>query len=77
MLLKIGALLAFIASYITAIILARREGKKAEQVANLRRELERNAKEQARAQSIIDNVRNMSDDDVSNRLSNISKSKQR
>lgn len=77
MILKIGAILAFIASYITAIILARREGKKAEQVANLRRELERNAKEQARAQSIIDNVRNMSDDDVSNRLSNISKSKQR
>lgn len=76
MLLKIGAILAFIASYITAIILARREGKKAEQVANLRREIERQAKEQARAQSIIDNVRNMSDDDINKRLQNIS-SKQR
>lgn len=77
MLLKIGAILAFVIGYIATLILARREGKKAEQVANLRRELERNAKEQARAQSIIDNIRNMDDNDVSNRLSNISKGKQR
>lgn len=77
MMLKIGAILAIIASYVVTIILAKREGKKAEQVANLRRELERNAKEQARAQSIIDNIRSMDDNDVANRLSNISKCKQR
>ena len=76
MTLQIGAILAFIVSYVVAILFARHEGKKAEQVANLRRELERNAKEQARAQSIVDNVRNMSDDDVSKRLQDIS-SKQR
>lgn len=76
MLLKIGAILVFLASYIVAIILARREGKKAEQVANLRREIERQAKEQEKENAINNAVANMSDDDVANRLQDIS-SKQR
>ena len=71
MLLKIGAILVFLASYIVAIILARREGKKAEQVANLRREIERNAKEQERANEISNRVDNMSIGSVHERLSNL------
>ena len=75
MFLKIGAILVFIASYVLAILFARREGKKAEQLANLRREIENRAKEQERANEIIDNVRGMSDNDVSNRLQDISSNK--
>lgn len=72
MMLKIGALLASLLGFIIALVFARKEGKKSEQVANLRRELERQAKEWERAQNIIDNVRNMSDDDVAGRLQNLS-----
>lgn len=72
MMLKIGAFLASLLGFIIALVFARKEGKKAEQVANLRRELERQAQERERAQTIIDNVRNMSDADVSGRLQNIS-----
>jgi len=71
MLLKIGAILVFLASYIVAIILARREGKKAEQVANLRREIERNAKEQERANEINARVDNADINTVRERLSNL------
>ena len=70
MLLKIGAILVFLASYIVAIVLARREGKKAEQVANLRREIERNAKEQERANEINATVDDLPIDSVRERLQN-------
>lgn len=70
MLTKIGAILVFLASYIVAIILARREGKKAEQVANLRREIERNAKEQERANEINATVDDLAIDNVRERLQN-------
>ena len=76
MLLKIGAFLTAVVSFIAALFFARREGQKAEQVANLRREIERNAKEQERANAINNAVSNMSDSDVNDRLQNIS-SKQR
>ena len=74
--LQIGALLAFLVCFFASIYFARREVKKAEQLANLRREIERQAKERERAESIINNVSNMSDRDIDDRLQNIS-SKQR
>ena len=70
--LQIGALLAFVVCFSASIYFARREVKKAEQLANLRREIERQAKERERAQSIINNVNSLSDSDVSDRLQNLS-----
>ena len=58
-----------------ALFFARKDGQRAEQVANLRREIERNAKEQERANAINNAVANMSNDDVANRLQNLPKSK--
>ena len=70
--LKLGVLLAIMGLFACVIYYARKEARKAEQLANLRREIERQAKEQGKANAIMDNVRNMSDDDVRKRLSNIS-----
>lgn len=70
MLLKIGALLTAVVSFLAALFFARREGQKAEQVENLRREIERNAKEQARANEISNAVNNLSIDAVRDRLQN-------
>ena len=60
-----------------ALFFARKDGQRAEQVANLRREIERNAKEQERANAINNAVANMSDSDIADRLQNLPKSKQR
>ena len=68
MLLKIGALLTAVVSFLAALFFARREGQKAEQVANLRREIERNAKEQERANEISNAVNNLSIGAVRKRL---------
>ena len=70
MLLKIGALLTAVVSFLAALFFARREGQKAEQVENLRREIERNAKEQERANEISNAVNNLSIDAVRDRLQN-------
>ena len=74
--IKIGAVLASALAFFAALFFARRDGSNAAKVDALRREIERRAKEQQRANEIIDNVRSMSDDDVSKRLQDIS-SKQR
>ena len=70
--LKLGVLLAIVGLFACVLYYARKEARKTEQVANLRREIERQAKEQERANAIIDNVRNMSDSNVRDRLSDIS-----
>lgn len=75
MLLKLGVLLASVFGFLTALFLARKEGQRAEQVANLRREIERNAKEQEKANDIKNTVAGMSDERVSDILSNLPKSK--
>ena len=71
MMLKIGTFLASLLGFVIALVFAHKEGKKAEQVANLRKELERQSKERERAQNIIDNVRNMSDEKVIEKLNKI------
>ena len=71
MTLKIGAILTAVISFLAALFFARREGKKAEQVANLRRELERNAKEQERANEINARVDNADINNIRERLSNL------
>ena len=70
--LKLGSLLVAILGYCSVIFYARRDARKAEQLANLRREAQRNAKEQEKANEINNAVAGMSDSDVSDRLSNIS-----
>ena len=70
MTLKIGALLTAVVSFLAALFFARREGQKAEQVENLRREIERNAKEQARANEINNAVNQLDIADVRDRLQN-------
>lgn len=69
--LKLGAFLVAIIGYCSVIFYARRDARKAEQLANLRREAQRNAKEQERANEINNAVSNMSDSDVADRLQNI------
>ena len=53
------------------ILLARREGSKSAQLENLKLEIKKKAEEQRRAQRIINNAYNLSDDDARNRLQNI------
>ena len=72
MLLKISAIIGSVVAFLAALLFARRDGAKSEKLEQLRKEIEREAKERERAQNIIDNVRNMSDDDVSKRLQDIS-----
>ena len=76
MMLKLSAIIGSALAFLAALFFARRDGSNAAKVEQLRREIERNAKEQERAKVIMDNVRNMSDDDVSKRLQDLS-SKQR
>lgn len=72
MMLKIGALLASALAFLAALFFARREGMSAAKVDALRREIERNAKEQERNNAINNSVANMSDDDVRKRLQDVS-----
>lgn len=68
---KIGVFLASWIAFLAALFFARKDGQRAEQVANLRREIERNAKEQERANAINNAVAGMSDERVSDILSNL------
>lgn len=64
---------------ILAVLLAvvKNNGKKAEQLRAMRETAEREAKERARANEIVDNVRAMPDDDVRARLRKISEGHKR
>lgn len=70
MILKLSALLAFILAFVGTIFFARRDGINAAKVDAMRREIERNAKEQERANEINNRVSSMSIDDVRERLRN-------
>ena len=71
MMLKIGAILASALAFLAALFFARREGMSAAKVDALRREIERNAKEQERANEISNHVDNMPIASVRERLSNL------
>lgn len=64
-------LVCFSAMFGVALLLSRREGSKAAQLKALKAELEKRAKEQAKANEIIDSVRNMDEHTVRNRLHEI------
>lgn len=69
---QIGVVAAFLFLLGGIIYLSHKNGKKAAQLEKLKDEIKREAEEQARANKIIDNVGNMSDDDVRERLRSIS-----
>lgn len=68
----IGLTTAYCFLFALVLWLARREGKKSAQLKALKDEINKRAKEQAKANEILDNVRNMSDDNVRGRLRTIS-----
>lgn len=60
-------------SLLTLVVtLSSKNGSKAAQLEALKAELRKRAEEEARANKIIDSVRNMPSDDVRKRLQNIS-----
>lgn len=70
--LYILLIVAYCSLFGTIIFLARREGSKSAKLAALKKEVADRAKEQAKANEIIDSVRNMSNGDVRGRLRTIS-----
>lgn len=70
--LYILLIVAYCSLFGTIIFLARREGSKSAKLAALKKEVADRAKEQAKANAIIDSVRNMSNGDVRGRLRTIS-----
>ena len=70
--LYILLIVAYCSLFGTIIFLARREGSKSAKLAALKKEVADRAKEQAKANAILDNVRNMSNGDVRGRLCTIS-----
>lgn len=65
-------LILAVCAFGAVLIYARAEARKAERLAALKAELLRRAREQERTNAIKDNVSRMSDDDVRERLRNIS-----
>lgn len=69
---KITALCALLSAWIVVFILGKRDGRKSEQIKQLKAEAERTLKERARADKIHVAVSNMSDADVAERLQKLS-----
>ena len=65
------AIVAFGSLMSVVVYLASKNGSKSAQLEALKAEIRKNAEEQRRANEAIDRVRNMSDADVRNRLSNL------
>ncbi len=65
-------ILVFGSLFSVAIVMASKNGSKAAQLEALKAELRKQAKEEERANKVIDSVRNMSSDDVRKRLQDIS-----
>lgn len=67
------AILVLLAGILGALlVVVRNNGKQAERLRALREAAIREAKERAKANETVDNVRNMSDDDVRTRLRRVS-----
>lgn len=75
--LYILLIVAYCSLFGTIIFLARREGSKSAKLAALKKEVADRAKEQAKANEIIDSVRNFDEHTVRDRLHNITKRNQR
>lgn len=73
----IGIIVAYCFLFGVVIWLARREGSKSAKLAALKKEVADRAKEQAKANAILDNVRNFDEHTVRDRLHNITKRNQR
>lgn len=65
------AIVAFGGLMSVVVYLASKNGSKSAQLEALKAEIRKNAEEQRRANEAIDRVRNMSESDIRNRLSNI------
>lgn len=71
MLQTLAAIVIFSSVFGITIVLASKHGSKSAQLEALKAEIKKKAEEQRRANEAVDRVRNMSDDDVRNRLQNI------
>ena len=71
----IGIIAAICCLFLLTIQIARKEGSKAAKLEALKAEIKRQAEEQRRYNALLDNVRNMSNDIVRNRLSDLSNDK--
>lgn len=60
-----------LASFMTSLILAKKNGRKTAQLQRLKDELKRQAKEQSHAQQVTQYVCNLSDDAARRRLHNL------
>lgn len=69
---EILIIIIFISAAVAVVLFARRDAKKAERFAALKKELLRTARERERASKIKTSVDNMPDDDVRERLRNVS-----
>lgn len=69
---QVGLIGAFLFLLGLVVSFASKNGSKAAQLESLKAELKKRAEEQAYAQKIINNVSNLSDDDVRKRLQDIS-----
>lgn len=74
---QITIICVFVAILGVLLVIARNNGKKAEQLRAMRETAEREAKERERESKIKGNVANMADDDVRARLRKISQGHQR
>jgi hypothetical protein len=69
--MQIGAFAGIVILFAFTVYLSVKYGSKTAQLENLKAEIKRQAEEEKRARKIMDNVRNMSDDDVRKRLRKI------
>lgn len=67
---------SWIVMFIVALFLSRKEGGKAAQLEALKKELEKNAKEQERVNKINSSVASMSDDNARRKLCELQADKQ-
>lgn len=74
---QITIICVFVAILGVLLVIARNNGKKAEQLRAMRKTAEREAKERERESKIKGNVANMADDDVRARLRKISQGHKR
>lgn len=74
---SIYIVVVFVAIIAVLLAVARNNGKKAERLRAMKESAEREAKERAKANEVVDNVRNMSNDDVRARLRKVSEGHKR
>ena len=73
--IKVFLVTGLISLLVLIIYFAKREGSNAEKIKRLKEEIKQRAREQAYAQSKIDMVRNLSSNDINDRLRKIANKK--